>query len=65
VYTRTTGPLVPCYADRGILIAVDADQPPDAVTADIENRLAGLAGSRRSAVQDRSHVVADRLAGRG
>lgn len=43
VYAGTTGPLVPYYTERGILIAVDADQPPDLVTADIENRLAGLA----------------------
>ena len=36
VYTETTGPLVPYYTERGILVAVDADQPPDAVTADIQ-----------------------------
>jgi adenylate kinase len=35
VYAETTGPLVPYYTERGILVAVDADQPPDAVTADI------------------------------
>jgi adenylate kinase len=43
VYAETTGPLVPYYTERGILIAVDADQPPDVVTAGIENRLARLA----------------------
>jgi adenylate kinase len=53
VYAETTGPLVPYYAQRGILIEVDADQPPDAVAADITDRLAGLApapddGSPRS-----------------
>ena len=42
VYAETTGPLVPYYTERGILIAVDADQPPDSVTADIQSRLSGL-----------------------
>jgi adenylate kinase len=41
VYAETTGPLVPYYKERGILIRVDADQPLESVTADI---LAGLAG---------------------
>jgi adenylate kinase len=39
VYAETTGPLVPYYTERGILVAVDADQPPDAVTAGIQARL--------------------------
>jgi adenylate kinase len=42
VYAETTGPLVPYYEERGILIAVDADQAPDSVTADIQAALAGL-----------------------
>ncbi|MGO8894413.1 MAG: adenylate kinase [Streptosporangiaceae bacterium] len=42
VFAETTGPLVPYYTERGILVAVDADQPPDSVTADIQTRLAGL-----------------------
>jgi adenylate kinase family enzyme len=42
VFAETTGPLVPYYTERGILIAVDADQPPETVTADIQARLAGL-----------------------
>ena len=42
VFAETTGPLVPYYTERGILVAVDADQPPDAVTADIQARLSGL-----------------------
>jgi adenylate kinase len=42
VFAETTGPLVPYYTQRGILVAVDADQPPDAVTADIEARLSAL-----------------------
>jgi adenylate kinase len=39
VYAETTGPLVPYYAERGILVTVDADQPPDAVTAEIKAAL--------------------------
>jgi adenylate kinase len=42
VFAETTGPLVPYYTERGILVAVDADQPPDSVTADIQDRLTGL-----------------------
>jgi adenylate kinase len=42
VYAETTGPLVPYYTERGILVAVDADQPPDAVTAGIQARLPEL-----------------------
>ena len=39
VYAETTGPLVPYYTERGILVAVDADQPPDSVTTEIQSRL--------------------------
>jgi adenylate kinase len=42
VYAETTGPLVPYYTERGILIAVDADRSPDSVTAGIQAGLAGL-----------------------
>jgi adenylate kinase len=42
VYAETTGPLVPYYEERGILIAVDADQPPESVTADIQAGLPRL-----------------------
>jgi adenylate kinase len=42
VYAETTGALVPYYAQRGILVSVNADQPPDAVTAEIEGRLTVL-----------------------
>jgi adenylate kinase len=42
VYAETTGPLVPYYTERGILVAVDADQPPDSVTAAIQARVSGL-----------------------
>jgi adenylate kinase len=42
LYAESTGPLVPYYTQRGILVAVNADQPPDAVTADIEAKLSKL-----------------------
>ena len=42
VYAETTGPLVDYYTERGILVAVDADQPPDSVTADIQTQLSKL-----------------------
>jgi adenylate kinase len=42
VFTEMTGPLVRYYTERGILVAVDADQPPDSVTADIIERRAHL-----------------------
>jgi adenylate kinase len=42
VFAETTGLLVPYYTERGILVAVDADQPPDSVTADIQARLSSL-----------------------
>jgi len=44
VYAETTGALVPYYAERGILVSVNADQPPDDVTADIQARLSRLPG---------------------
>jgi adenylate kinase len=47
VFAETTGPLVPYYRGRGILIAVDADQPPDSVTADIQSGLAPYRGAWR------------------
>ena len=43
MFAETTGPLVPYYTERGILVAVDADQPPETVTADIQARLSRLA----------------------
>jgi adenylate kinase len=42
VFAETTGPLVPYYTELGILVAVDADQPPETVTVDIQARLSGL-----------------------
>ncbi len=46
VFTETTSPLITYYQNRGILLAVDADQPPESVTADIEARLSGISVSR-------------------
>jgi len=42
VFAETTGPLVGYYTERGILVAVHADQDADSVTADIQARLAEL-----------------------
>jgi len=43
VFAEMTGPLVRYYTQRGILITVDADQPPESVTADIQAGLSRLA----------------------
>jgi adenylate kinase len=48
VFATTTSPLIAYYRDRGILLAVDADQPPEAVTTEILTRL-----SDRSLTRDR------------
>ena len=48
VFGETTGPLVGYYRERGILVAVDADQPPESVTADIQARLSGLSPAEHS-----------------
>ena len=39
VFASTTGALVPYYRERGILLEVNADQPPESVTADLYARL--------------------------
>ena len=49
VFATSTSPLIDYYRDRGILLAVDADQPPEAVTAEILTRL-----SDRSSTRERS-----------
>ena len=49
VFATSTSPLIDYYRDRGILLAVDADQPPEAVTAEILARL-----SDRSSIRERS-----------
>jgi adenylate kinase len=41
VFAETTSPLVAYYRERGILLEVDGNQPPDAITAEIEARLPG------------------------
>jgi adenylate kinase len=40
VFTETTSPLIAYYRQRGILLEVDGDQPPEAITAEIQARLA-------------------------
>jgi len=39
VFTETTSPLIAYYRQRGILLEVDGDQPPEAITAEIQARL--------------------------
>jgi adenylate kinase len=39
VFTTTTSPLIDYYRDRGILVAVDADRPPETVTTEVLARL--------------------------
>src|SRR6516164_10431578 len=39
VFTETTSPLIDYYRDRGILVEVDGDQPPESITADIKGHL--------------------------
>ena len=39
VFHAETEPLLDYYRDRGTLRLVDADQPPDAVLADIESAI--------------------------
>jgi len=41
VFAETTSPLIDYYRDRGILVEVDGDQPPESITADIQARLIG------------------------
>jgi adenylate kinase len=38
VCPRATSPLIAYHRDRGILLEVDADRPPEAVTSDILTR---------------------------
>ncbi len=39
VFTDTTSPLIEYYRDRGILVEVSADQPPESITDEIIARL--------------------------
>ena len=41
VFAETTSPLIAYYRDRGVLVEVNGDQPPEAITADIQARLPG------------------------
>lgn len=49
VFTETTSPLITYYQKRGILLAVDANQPPESVTAEIQARLPGFSMIRDNA----------------
>jgi adenylate kinase len=40
VFTETTSPLIAYYRQRGILLEVQGDQPPETITAEIQARLA-------------------------
>ena len=40
VFTRTTSPLIAYYRQRGILLELDGAQSPEAITAEIQARLA-------------------------
>jgi adenylate kinase len=42
LFAQTTFPLVEHYRDRGLLIAIAADQTPDAVTGEVLSRLSDL-----------------------
>jgi adenylate kinase len=46
VFAETTSPLIDYYRDRGILIPVDADQPPESVTTEIQARLSDISLTR-------------------
>ena len=39
VFAETTSPLIDYYRDRGILVEVNGDQPPESIAADIQARL--------------------------
>jgi adenylate kinase len=40
VFAETTSPLIAYYRNRGVLLEVNGDQSPEAITADIQARLA-------------------------
>jgi len=39
VFAETTSPLIDYYRERGILVEVNGDQPPESITADVQARL--------------------------
>jgi adenylate kinase len=49
VFAETTSPLITYYQKRGILLAVDANQPPESVIAEILARLPHLSLNRDNA----------------
>jgi len=49
VFAETTSPLITYYQKRGILLAVDANQPPESVTAEIQARLPHFSLNRDNA----------------
>jgi adenylate kinase family enzyme len=57
VFTKTTGPLIAYYQERGILVTVDADQSPEAVTAEIQRRLSGLSLAPRGGLIHRGRTA--------
>jgi adenylate kinase len=48
VFATTTSPLIAYYRDRGILLEVDADRPPEAVTTEILTGLSDRSPSREN-----------------
>jgi len=48
VFAETTSPLITYYQRRGILLAVDANQPPESVTAEIQAWLPHLSLNRNN-----------------
>ncbi len=41
VFAKTTSPLIAYYRERGVLLEIDGNQSPDAITAEIQARLPG------------------------
>ena len=39
LFAEVAGPLIAYYRDRGILVEVNGDQPPEAITEEIQARL--------------------------
>jgi adenylate kinase len=48
VFADTTSPLIDYYRNRGILVQVEADQPPESITDEIVSRLPGSSSPRRA-----------------
>ena len=52
VFAKSSGPLIDYYRDRGILVEVDGDQPPDSITTEIQ---AGLPLARSAPDREVRH----------